>query len=347
MLSLKNIKIGNKLVGDGNPCFTIAEIGSLFKNFEQAKLLIDSAKDIGVDAIKFQTFEAETLTTKTNYFDMGVTGNTSQYEFLKELEISKELQLQVVKYAKEKKITVFSAPSHMKDLVVMKELDLPVYKIGSDLACHIPILKKISQLGKPIILSTGMCTMEEVRNSVDVILDSGNDKIILMHCVSDYPAKIEESNLNAILKMKKEFNLPVGFSDHTPGTIISQAAAIMGANLIERHFRDPRNGSFPDDIYALTKKEFSDLINSIKNIEKAKGSGIKEPSKSEKTNLVTNRVSIVSMEEIKAGTILDEKMIDIRRPGSDIQPIHFEKDVGKKAVVDIPKEMPVKWDMLE
>jgi len=118
-------------------------------------------------------------------------------------------------------------------------------------------------------------------------------------------------------------------------------------NLIERHFKDIRNGSFPDDIHALTKKEFSDLINSVRKIEKAKGSGIKEPSKSEKINLQTNRVSIISIEEIKAGTILDEKMIDIRRPGNGIQPIHYEKVLGKKVIVDIPREIPLKWDMLE
>ena len=344
---MKEIRFGNKIVGDGNPCYTIAEIGSLFKNFEQAKLLIDSAIDIGVDAVKFQTFEAETLTTKSNKFDMKVTGQKSQYEFLKELEISKELQFKIVKYAKEKNVTIFSAPSHINDLDILEELDLSVYKIGSDLACHIPLLRKISTFGKPIILSTGMCTMDEVRKSVKAIQDSGNDKIVLMHCVSDYPAKIEEANLNTINEMKKEFNLPVGYSDHIPGTLASLTAAALGANLIERHFRDPKNGSFPDDVHALTKIEFSNLINSLRMIERSKGLGIKEPSKSEQTNLQTNRVSIIVMEDISAGSVINEKMVDIRRPGSGIQPIYFEKILGKKALIDIPRETPLQWNMLE
>jgi len=344
---LKNIKIGNKFVGDNNPCLFIAEIGNLFKNFEQAKILIDSAIEIGVDAIKFQTFEAETLTTKKNNFDMEVTGDVSQYEFLKELEISKELQTAIVKYAKEKRIIIISAPSHIKDLDIMRELDLPVYKIGSDLACHIPLLKKISILGKPIILSTGMCNMDEVKNSVNAILDSGNNKIILLHCVSDYPAKIEESNLNAILEMKKEFNLPVGFSDHSIGTLVSNAAVAIGANVIERHFKDPKNGSFPDDTHALTKDEFLNLINSVRILEKMKGSGLKKPSKSEEHNMLTNRVSIIAMTDIKSGTILDEKMIDIRRPGNGIQPIDYERVLGRKVIKNISKESPINWNMLE
>ncbi len=344
---MKKIKLAEKWIGDKYPCYIIAEIGNLFKNFEEAKRLIDSAKEIGVDAIKFQTWDAETLTTKKNFFDMDLTGHVSQYKFHKEIQISEELQLKIVQYAKSNNMTIFSAPSHVKDLDLMEKMDLPFYKIGSDLACHIPLLKKVAKLNKPIILSTGMCTMQEIHDSVNSILNVGNNQLILLHCISDYPAKIEESNLNAILEMKKEFDLPVGFSDHTIGNLASLTAVAMGANLIERHFRDPRNGSFPDDIHALTKKEFSNLINSIKNIEKARGTGIKEPSKSEKTNLLTNRVSIVSMKEIKAGTILDEKMIDIRRPGNGIQPIHFEKVLGKKASVDIPKEIPIKWDMLE
>jgi N,N'-diacetyllegionaminate synthase len=344
---LKKIKLAEKYIGDDYPCYVIAEIGNLFKNFEEAKRLIDSAKEIGVDAIKFQTWDAETLTTKKNFFDLNITGHISQYEFHKEIQISEALQMRIVQYAKSNNITIFSAPSHIKDLELLEKMEIPYYKIGSDLACHIPLLKKIAKLNKPIILSTGMCTMEEIHDSVNSILNNGNNQLILLHCVSDYPTKIEESNINAILEMKKEFDLPVGFSDHTIGNMASLSAVAIGANIIERHLKDSRNGSFPDDIYALTKTEFSDLINSIKNIEKARGSGIKEPSKSEKINLLTNRVSIVSMKEIKAGTILDEKMIDVRRPGDGIQPIHFEKILGKKAVVDIPKEMPIKWNMIE
>ncbi len=344
---MKEIRFGNKIVGDGNLCYIIAEIGNLFKNFEQAKLLIDSAMDIGVDAVKFQTFEAETLTTKSNKFDMEVTGQKSQYEFLKELEISKELQLKIVKYAKEKNVTIFSAPSHMNDLTILEELDLPVYKIGSDLACHIPLLKKIAKFQKPIILSTGMCTLEEVRTSVNTILDQGNDQLILLHCVSDYPAKDEESNLNAILEMKKEFQIPVGFSDHSVGDIVSQAAVSLGANMIEKHMRHPNNPSYPDDVHSLNPIEFENLIKSIRLIEKIKGVGKKVPSKSEKINLTNNRVSIIVMQNIEQGTKLTSEMVDIRRPGNGIQPKYLDDIIGKTVTKNIDAETPLDWSMIK
>lgn len=213
-------------------------------------------------------------------FNLEVTGEKSQYELFKENEISKELQIEIVNYAKENGVTIFSAPSHIKDLEIMEKMDLSIYKIGSDLACHIPLLKKIAKTGKPIILSTGMCSMDEIRNSVNAILDAGNEKIILMHCVSDYPTKIEEANLLAIQTLKEEFEIPVGYSDHTIGTIALIAAVSMGANVLERHFQDMRNSPGPDDALSLVKDEFGKLINSIRLIEKAKGTGQKVPTKS-------------------------------------------------------------------
>ena len=179
------VRLGDKIVGDGNPCYFVGEIGGLFKNFDEAKRLIDSAIEIGIDAIKFQTLEAETITTKNNYFHLGVTGEISQYEFFKKFEPPKELQRQIVKYANDKGIMIFSAPSHIKDLEIMKEMDLSIYKIGSDLACHIPLLKEVAKIGKPIILSTGMCNMDEVNESVNAILSTGNEQLILLHCVSE------------------------------------------------------------------------------------------------------------------------------------------------------------------
>ena len=344
---MKSINLNGELVGDGNPCYFLAEIGSLFTNFEEAKRLIDSAIEIGIDAIKFQTFEAETITTKNNLFGMENTGNISQYDLFKKCEISKELQIKITNYANEKGMTIFSAPSHIKDLDIMKKMKLPVYKIGSDLACHIPLLKEVAKIGKPIILSTGMCTLEEIRNSVETILSTGNNQLIILHCVSDYPTKLEETNLNAILTLKKEFGVPVGFSDHNIGWSVSFGAVSMGSNLIERHFRDSSNTPAPDDIVALDKEQFSSLIKSTRDIEKAKGDGIKIPSKSEKNNLLTNRVSIISLLDIKKGQEITPDVIDIRRPGTGLQPIYYDKVIGMKAKINIPKETPLAFKMLE
>ena len=175
----------------------------------------------------------------------------------------------------------------------------------------------------------------------------GNDQIILLHCVSDYPAKIEDSNLNAILTLKKEFNIPVGFSDHSIGTLIPTTAATLGANIIEKHFRDIRNTSSPDDIHSLTKEQFSDLIQSIRIIEKAKGIGIKEPVESEQKNKITNRVSIIAISDIKKGSKIVKTDVDIRRPGTGMAPKHFDSIIGKKAIRNISHDEPIMFEDLE
>jgi sialic acid synthase SpsE len=344
---MKSVKLFSEFVGDGHPCYIIAEIGNSFKNFQQAKRLIDSAKKIGVNAVKFQTWDAETVTTKKNFFDMEATGHVSQYEFHKKIQISEELQKKIMKYAKERKIVMFSAPSHIKDLELMEKINVPIYKIGSDLACHIPLLKKVAKFDKPIILSTGMCTIDEVQNSVSAIYNEGNEKLILLHCVANYPAQISESNLEVINTMKKEFGIPVGFSDHTKGILIPTSAAVMGANVIEKHMKHPVNPSFPDNSHSLIPSEFLELIKSIRLIESAKGSGKKIPTKSEQKNLKNNRVSIVTLERILKGTKISRHMIDIKRPGSGIQPIYWNEVIKKIAKKDIDNEIPLQWNMLE
>ena len=340
------VRLKNLNVGDLHPCVFVAEIGGMFKNFNEVKRLIDSAIEIGINAIKFQTLEAETITTKNNYFDLEVTGHVSQYDFFKKFEPSKDLQIQIMKYANDCGIIAFSAPSHIKDLELMERMNVPIYKIGSDLACHIPLLKKVAQFQKPIILSTGMCTLQEVKESVDAILSSGNNQIILLHCVSDYPAKIEESNLNAITTMKKKFNLPTGYSDHTIGLSTSFAAAILGANIIEKHFKHPHNDKSADDIHALNPDEFKMLINSVRDFERSGGTGEKNPTDSEKKYLYNNRVSIISLVNIKKGDMITKELIDVRRPGTGIQPKYFDQIIGKIARIDIEKETPITWDVL-
>lgn len=342
----KSVKLGKKTVGDNYPCYTIAEIGGHFSTFDEAKVLIDSAIEVGVDAIKFQTLEAETVTTKNNFFDMKATGHISQFELLRKFEISKTVQKKIVEYTNQFDTPIFSAPSHIKDLETIKELELPIIKIGSDLSCHVPLLREISSTGKPIILSTGMCTLEEVQTSVDNIIDCGNCELILMHCVSNYPSNINELNLKAISTMKNKFHIPVGFSDHTIGIDSTIASVVMGANIIERHFYDTRNTPSPDNIHALTKDEFLNLINKIRYIEKSFGDGIKLPTDSEKKNMLTNKVSIVAIKEIKKGTIITSEMIDIRRPGTGIQPKFFNQIIGRTAKETISKEQVLDWKSL-
>ena len=236
---------------------------------------------------------------------MKATGKVSQYEIFKKFELSKTLQKQVVDYAKDCGKVIFTAPSHIDDLKTIDELNVPIIKIGSDLACHIPLLKQIISTGKPMILSTGMCNLEEVRDSVDAISDG---QLILMHCVSNYPSDFNELNLKVIPNMKSEFNIPIGFSDHTPGLLSTITSVALGANIIERHFKDLNNTPSPDDIHALTKDEFLELTNSIDFIQDSFGDGIKKPNASEMKNIVSVRKSLVAKKAIKKGVRIAKRV---------------------------------------
>jgi N-acetylneuraminate synthase len=343
---MKKVNLNGILVGENEPVYFIAEIAGNFYTFEEGKRIINSAIAAGCNCVKFQTFDAETVTTKKTMFDMENVGKVQQYKILKEYQCPNELQKQIMDYCRERNILAFSAPSHIKDIDFMEEMGNPVYKIGSDLACHLPILRTIARLNKPIILSTGMCTLEEVRMSVDTILNEGNDQIILMHCVADYPTKYEEVNLNVINAMQNEFGFPTGYSDHTIGPEISLAAVAMGAHVIERHFKHPDNRSGPDAILSSDEAEMRSIIETTRKIEQARGDGIKRPSKSEYKNRLQNRVGLCSLKDIPKGTIITEEMIDIRRPGYGIQPRYFEQVVGRTARKDIPKEEAITWEMV-
>jgi N-acetylneuraminate synthase len=339
---MKKVCLNETQVGEGEPVYFIAEIGGNFYTFEEGKRIIKSAIAAGCNCVKFQTFEAETITTKKAIFDMENVGKVQQYKIFKESQSSKELQRQIMRYCREENILAFSAPSHIKDIDFMEEIDIPIYKIGSDLACHLPLLR----INKPIILSTGMCTLEEVRESINAILDEGNDQIILLHCISDYPTKYSEVNLNAIKTMQNEFGFPVGYSDHTIGPEMSLAAIAMGAHVIERHFKHPENKTGPDAILSSDEKEMRYIIETTRKIEQARGDGIKKPSKSEYKNRLQNRVGICSLTDILKGTTLTKDVIDIRRPGYGISPKFFEQVVGRTAKKDIPADEAITWEMV-
>ncbi|MDA2915365.1 N-acetylneuraminate synthase family protein [Nitrospinae bacterium AH_259_B05_G02_I21] len=344
---MKQVKLGDKWVGDKTPVYFVAEIGGNFKTVEKGVWLIDAAVRVGLDAVKLQTFEAETITTKKAMFNLEVTGYVPQYEVFKKSEPPKELQRAVFEHARSKGVTIYSAPSHMKDLEFMEELGVPIYKIGSDLACHIPLLREVAQTGKPIILSTGMCTLEEVQESVETIDTAGaGDRLIMLHCVSNYPTKHHEANLRVIPTMKEAFGLPVGWSDHTLGTEVSLAAVALGANMVERHFTYDKTADGPDHILSLTEEEYRQLIETVRAVEPALGHGRKVPSSSEEEHRLTNRVGIVTLVDIPAGTIITEEMVDVRRPGNGIAPKHWDEVLGWRASRNLEAEEPLHWEDL-
>lgn len=331
----------------GNRIYIIAEIGGNFIKYDQAVRLIDEAVNCGVDAVKLQTYRATTVSSKNAIFDMENTGVTSQFELFKQYEIDMEMHRKIFEYAKSKKLDVFTTPSHMTDVEMLENLGCDVYKIGSDDAVNIPFLKAIAKIGKPIILATGMCTMQEVRESVSAILEEGCSKIMLLHAVTAYPTHAEDVNLNAMKAMIDEFpELIVGYSDHTIGTTAAICAAVMGAKIIEKHFTYDKNAEGPDHILSADPKEMKYIVDRIREFEILRGNGIKMPAKGEKITRVNNRKSIVLTADIPENGIITRNNIDIKRPGYGIQPKYFEQILGRSVKKAMIAEDVLSWDDL-
>lgn len=325
-------------------CYIVAEIGGNFTDLETAKLLIDQAAECKVDAVKLQTYRAETITSKEAVFDMENIGNISQQEYFKKFEISEEMHKEIFDYAKQKGLDVFSTPSHITDVEMLEKFHPDVYKIGADDLTNLPFLKEIAGFHKPIMLSTGMSTMEEIRAAADAILAEGNRDIIIMHVVSLYPTAPEYVNLNAIRTLQKEFPLfTIGYSDHTLGVDSCIFAAVMGAKVIEKHFTYDKKADGPDHILSATKDEMKHLVDQVRLFETMRGSGIKAPAGDEIKNRINNRKSIVVSRNVKKGECLTTDNTDIKRPGTGIAPKYLETVLGKCVKCDLEADTLLKW----
>lgn len=325
-------------------CYIIAEIGGNFTTFEQAKRLIDEAAACGVDAVKLQTYKADTITSKKAIFDMENTGVVSQFDLFKKYEINEGLHREVFGYAQSKGLDCFSTPSHETDVEMLERLGVCAHKIGSDDAVNIPFLKYVAQMGKPIILATGMCTMEEVRESISAILEEGNNKIILLHAITSYPTHAENVNLLAMQSMMREFpGFDIGYSDHTVGITACICAAAMGARVIEKHFTYDKNAEGPDHMLSADPKEMKEIVDAIREFEIMRGDGIKRPADSEKTTRINNRKSVVAAKAVKEGEMITKQHLAIKRPGYGIAPKYFEQIIGRRTNKDLQPDDVLGW----
>lgn len=330
-----------------NSCYIIAEIGGNFTTFEQAVRLIDEAAACEVDAVKLQTYKAETVASKKAMFDMENTGNVSQFELFQKYQIDKELHKQVFAYAEQKGLDWFSSPSHENDLAMLEELGVGVHKIGSDDAVNLPFLRNVARLGKPVILSTGMCNLDEVKESVATILNEGNDKLILLHAITSYPTHAPNVNLAAMQTLMETFpKLDVGYSDHTLTPVACLAAVAMGARVIERHFTYDKKADGPDHMLSADLAEMKWLVDAIREFEVMRGDGIKRPAESEKTTRINNRKSVVLAQAVKSGDILTKEHLAIKRPGYGIAPKDFEVLIGRKSNKSLEVDSILSWDDL-
>lgn len=329
-------------------CFIIAEIGGNFTTFEQARRLVDEAAASGADAVKLQTYRAETLSSKAAIFDMENTGVTSQFNLFRKYEIAAALHDEVFAYAEQKDLDWFSSPSHQSDVDVLEKCGVGVHKIGSDDAVNLPFLRYVARTGKPMILSTGMCTLDEVRESVEAIQAEGNQQLILLHAITSYPTHPENVNLRAMQTLMQTFpGLDVGYSDHTLSPVACLCAVAMGARVIERHFTYDKKADGPDHMLSADPQEMKWLVDAIRAFEIMRGSGIKQPADSEQTTRRNNRKSVVLQRAIKAGAVIVLDDIGVKRPGYGIQPKFYESLVGRQVKRDLAADAVLDWADIE
>lgn len=329
-------------------CYVIAEIGGNFTTFEQAVRLIDAAGECGVDAVKLQTYRAETVASRAAVFDMENTGVTSQFDLFCKYEVDGDLHRAVFQYAESKGLDWFSSPSHETDVDLLEGLGVGAHKVGSDDAVNLPFLRYVARTGKPIILSTGMCTLNEVRESVDAILAEGNDKLILLHAITSYPTHPENVNLKAMQTLMAAFpELEVGYSDHTLSPVACLCAVAMGARVIERHFTYDKNADGPDHQLSADPAEMKWLVQAVRTFEIMRGSGVKRPADSERTTRRNNRKSVVLARTVKAGERLSADDLAIKRPGYGIAPKYFEQLAGRTINRDMDADAVLAWDDLD
>ncbi len=335
-----------------NRIFIIAEAGVNHNgSIELAKRLIDAAADAGADAVKFQTFVAEEVVSidapKAEYQKETTDASESQYDMIKKLELSKKDHQELIEYAKYKDIIFISTPFDERSVDLLVELEVPLIKISSGEITNHPFLKYAAKKGLPIVLSTGMSTLEEVGEAVSVIKEAGCKDLTLLHCTSNYPALVEDCNLRAMKTLTDVFDVAVGYSDHTPGIVIPVAAAAMDACVIEKHFTLDKNLPGPDHKASLEPTELKEMVRSVRIVEKALGSSIKAPVESELEVRDVVRRSIVAKVEIPKGTIITDDLLAFKRPGIGIAPKDTALLIGRTASQNIHKDGIIKYEYLE
>ena len=319
-----------------NKTLIIAEAGVNHNgNIKLAKQMVDKAVGLGVDIIKFQTFVSKNIAAKSakkaEYQKKQTDSSESQLEMLSRLELSFENFVELEKYCDKRGIEFLSTAFDLESIDFLSSLDMKRWKIPSGEITNLPYLMKIAKLNKPIILSTGMSTMKDIKDALTVLRDNGANDITVLHCTTEYPTPYEDVNLNAMNTIKNEFNVPIGYSDHTKGIEIPIAAVAMGATVIEKHFTLDKNMDGPDHKASLEPDELKAMVSAIRNIEIALGTGEKKPAASEKKNMLVARKSIIAKHNIKKGEVLSEESLTVKRPGNGISPMRWFEVIGKTA----------------
>lgn len=325
--------------------FIIAEAGVNHNGLlNTARKMVDAAVSAGADAVKFQTFNAESLVSKyapkARYQKITTDRNESQLEMIKKLELNFNAHKELFRYCRKKKTVFISSPFDLNSIDLLAHLGLDIFKIPSGEITNLPYLRKIGSLRKKIIISTGMASLKEVRDALDILLKNGTKKqdITVLHCNTEYPTPLKDVNLSAMLTIKDKLGVRVGYSDHTLGMEVAIAAAALGAAVIEKHFTLNRNMPGPDHKASLEPDEFRFMVNAIRHVEAALGSGIKSPSESERKNISFVRKSIVASRMIIKGETFNVQNITVKRPGRGISPMNWDKVINGRAKKSFRKD---------
>lgn len=349
---MNSISIAGRPIGPGHPTFVIAEAGVNHNGQTAIALqLIDAAADAGADAVKFQTFKAEKLVTKTakmaDYQVENIGAESSQLEMLRKLELQYADHAMLKDYAEERGLVFMSTPFDQDGIDFLKDLQIAAFKAGSGDLTNLPYLQKMARQGLPMIISTGMAVLAECEDAVAAIRAVGDPGLVVLHCTTNYPCPETEVNLRAMQTLGRHLGCLVGYSDHTDGILVPQLAVAAGACVIEKHFTLDRKMDGPDHKASLEPHSLKAMMEMIRHVEQILGHGQKVPNASELKIMEAARKSIVARQKIMAGEVILEEMLDIKRPGTGISPKKMQDLLGKRAKVSIEADTILTWEMLE
>ena len=350
-MAAKTVLVDDQRIGAGEPCFVIAEAGVNHNGeIALAHRLVEEAARAGANAVKFQTFKTERLVTAdaptAAYQKRATAGVESQFDLLQRLELTREMHLELISHCKRRGLIFLSSPFEEESADELIELDVKALKIPSGELTNLPFLHHVAAKQIPVIISTGMSSMEEVERAVEIFRSAGNEQLVLLHCVSNYPADPAACNLRAMETLEKRFGVPVGFSDHTEGVEIAAAAVALGACVIEKHFTLDRNAPGPDHQASLEPDQLADMIRRIRLVESALGSGEKVPAASERNTAEVARKSVVAAADIPADTIIRRDMLTMKRPGTGLAADMLPQIVGRRSRDTIANGTLISLEML-
>ena len=348
----EKIQIGNRFIGEGEPTYIVAEMSANhLQDYDRAEAIIRAAKEAGADAVKLQTYTADTITMDCDneYFQIAqgtIWDGTTFYKLYQESFTPWEWQPKLMKLANDLGMDCFSSPFDFTAVDFMEEIKMPAYKIASFEIRDIPLIRKIAKLGKPVIMATGIAHLEDIERAVKTCLEEGNGQIILLKCTSTYPSPYEDMNIRVIPHMAEVFDCMTGLSDHSMGCAVAVASVALGARMVEKHFTLSRADGGPDAAFSMEPAEFKRMVEEIRIVEKALGKVTYRLTEKQERSREEGR-SLFVTQDMKAGEIFTSENMRSIRPAFGMAPVHYEEVLGKKARCDISRGTPMEWKYVQ